>query len=218
MPTLFGCIALSSVRAAADGETSGADSSKTDFVLLVCSHAFDSKQLAQNMTFIIDIQSCFTTLDVCNDCRVMGKTHTGALQVAVPFMCWHSGWHAKQVLFTIASRGSLQKTNNKTPRFKQLHVKWNFSSSPFFWGQELNCKHVQIQCLTETLTEICKDKQLSWMCHFSCTVCLPSTAGLTSKIPWIVFGLSVAFNNKSPNWPHVTVWKCSRYENRLWRS
>lgn len=105
------------------GETSGANSSKMDFVLLICSHAFDSKQLAQNMTFIIDIQSCFTTLDVCNDCRVMGKTHTGALQVAVPFMCWHSGWHAKQVLFIIASRGSLQKTNNKTPRFKQLHVK-----------------------------------------------------------------------------------------------
>lgn len=39
----------------------------------------------------------------------VGDTHTGALQVAVPFTRRHSGSHSAQVLFTTASRGSLQK-------------------------------------------------------------------------------------------------------------
>lgn len=125
-------------------------------------------------------------------CDYSGDTHTGAVQVAVPFMCWHSAWHSTQVLFsTIASRGSLRKTN-KTGAvtdpghfLKRLHVRRG-SPSPFR-GHKLNCKHPRIQYLTE----ICQDKQV-WVNVPSRLRCLSQIFRRFRSKYWIVFGLRVA--------------------------
>lgn len=90
-------------------------------------------------------------------CLNGGDTHTEAVQVVVPFMCRHSGWHAKHVLSMIASRGSLQQHRKKQnpraewprPLFKRLHVKWR---SPL----QLNCKALR----TQYFAGLCQDKQM----------------------------------------------------------
>lgn len=95
--------------------------------------------------------------------------------------------------YSHSSPVALCKINNKAdrltagaPHFKQLHVKWN--SRSFFWGHKLNCKHVEIQCLTER----CKDKQMWVNVPFQLQCLSYIYWRFNFKIPWIVFGLRIA--------------------------
>lgn len=101
-------IAFRSAEVAVDGVIGSAASCATDVMLHTRSFVvlFDSQRLTLQHLWLT-VPNNAQKLAFGSSTPVV--THTGALQVAVPFMCRHSGWHSKQVWFTTASRGSLRK-------------------------------------------------------------------------------------------------------------
>ncbi len=85
------------------------------------------------------------------------------------------------------------KNKNKADRLSPLvrHVSngymWSEILDPPFWGHELNCKHVESQCLTE----ICKDKQMWVNVPFQLQCLSYMYWRFNFKIPWIVSGLRI---------------------------
>lgn len=192
--TSCGCTALWSIKAAADGEIGNADAD--GFVHLWCSLIpsdwYKRRDIPCwhlrfiNNVFFMDVRnnSSVAVTHVRMRCRSRSRSRADT-RGDTP--CRSCSRRPPAALCGTNNNKSYKTLAAGPPRCQRLHVKWN-PRSLFFRGHKLNCKHVEIQCLTE----ICKDKQMSVNVPFQLQCLSYVYWRFNFKIPWIAFGLRIA--------------------------